>query len=443
MSQPGMADLLPPLEQGRPAGSGRHPLLRLRYQLLGGVLVSIGLPLLVRLAIDWQAALAINNQVTVPAALVAHLLGYMIYKRLNVFPGVAAFSTILPAFAISYGLVFVSIFFLRLDYSRFQAGSSFLISASWYFGLSAFVRRLEPYRLAIVPRGDVERLMRVDGVIWERLASPEARPARVQGVVADLASDLPETWERFITGCVLAGLPVYNVKQILESLTGRVAIEHLSENTLGSLNPNQVYFGVKQALDWLGAIAVLVIGAPLLLIVAAAIRLETPGPALFRQERMGYRGRLFTLYKFRTMRMAGEDDSGESDGRGEKDRAITQEGDRRITRIGRVLRRTRIDELPQALNVLRGEMSWIGPRPEAAVLSRWYEGELPFYPYRHIVRPGITGWAQVNQGHVASVREVHEKLYYDFYYIKNFSPWLDLVVALRTVRIMLTGFGAK
>jgi lipopolysaccharide/colanic/teichoic acid biosynthesis glycosyltransferase len=126
-----------------------------------------------------------------------------------------------------------------------------------------------------------------------------------------------------------------------------------------------------------------------------------------------------------------------------RDKAITREGDPRITRIGRVLRRSRLDELPQLINILRGERSWIGPRPEAVVLSRWYDAELAFYPYRHIVRPGITGWAQVNQGHVADVDEVHEKLHYDFYYIKNFSPWLDLVIVMRTIRIMLTGFGAK
>ncbi len=437
MSQPSVVGLAPPAQEKDPTGNGRHPLLRLRYQLLGGLLLAVALPFLIRFAIDWRVALGINMRVTVAAAVVAHLLGYAIYKRLDVFPGVAAFSTILPAFAISYGLVFLSIFFLRLDYSRFQAGSSFLLSASWYFGLSVFIHRLEPYRLAIVPLGDVERLMRLDGVIWERLSSPDARPRRVQGVVADLRADLPKAWERFITDCVLAGIPVYHVKQILESLTGRVAIEHLSENTLGSLNPNQVYFGIKQLLDWLSAVVVLVIGAPFLLIVALAIRLESPGPALFRQPRVGYRGQIFTVYKFRTMRAGGED------ARSEKDQAITQKDDHRITRIGRVLRRTRIDELPQVINVLRGEMSWIGPRPEAVVLSQWYQKELAFYTYRHIVRPGVTGWAQVNQGHVASVSEVHQKLYYDFYYIKNFSPWLDLVVALRTIRIMLTGFGAR
>jgi lipopolysaccharide/colanic/teichoic acid biosynthesis glycosyltransferase len=119
------------------------------------------------------------------------------------------------------------------------------------------------------------------------------------------------------------------------------------------------------------------------------------------------------------------------------------DNDDRITRIGSWLRRTRIDELPQIFNILKWEMSWIGPRPEAEVLSLWYAGELPFYRYRHVVKPGISGWAQVNQGHVAEVAEVHRKLQYDFYYIKYFSPWLDLFILFRTMKTMLSGFGAR
>ena len=122
---------------------------------------------------------------------------------------------------------------------------------------------------------------------------------------------------------------------------------------------------------------------------------------------------------------------------------MTQAGDPRITRVGRLLRHTRLDEVAQIVNILRGEMSWIGPRPEAEPLSAWYEKELPFYRYRHIVRPGISGWAQVNQGHVHQVDAVLEKLHYDFYYIKRFSPWLDAIILLRTVRTVLTGFGAR
>ncbi|MEY4722300.1 MAG: hypothetical protein RIQ46_2025, partial [Pseudomonadota bacterium] len=104
---------------------------------------------------------------------------------------------------------------------------------------------------------------------------------------------------------------------------------------------------------------------------------------------------------------------------------------------------TRIDELPQAINVLKGEMSWIGPRPEAAKLSEWYEAEIPFYRYRHVVRPGITGWAQVNQGHVAEIDDIRTKLQYDFYYIRNFSLWLDILIIMKTAKTVFTGFGHK
>jgi len=156
---------------------------------------------------------------------------------------------------------------------------------------------------------------------------------------------------------------------------------------------------------------------------------------LFRQTRVGHAGRQFTVYKFRTMRDVAITD--------ERQAAITQDDDDRITGVGRTLRRLRLDELPQIFNILKWQMSWIGPRPEAEVLSVWYTREIPFYRYRHVVKPGISGWAQVNQGHVAEVDEVLRKLHYDFYYIKYFSPWLDLLILLRTIKTMLTGWGAR
>ena len=123
--------------------------------------------------------------------------------------------------------------------------------------------------------------------------------------------------------------------------------------------------------------------------------------------------------------------------------SITEDNDPRITPFGRILRRTRIDELPQILNILLGEMSWIGPRPEAVDLSIWYEAQIPFYRYRHVVRPGISGWAQVNQGHVSSPEDVQKKLHYDFFYIKNISLWLDLYIIMRTILTVVLGRGAK
>jgi len=121
----------------------------------------------------------------------------------------------------------------------------------------------------------------------------------------------------------------------------------------------------------------------------------------------------------------------------------TIEGDKRITRVGRFLRQYRLDELPQIINILRGDMSWIGPRPEAISLAEWYEREVPFYIYRHIVRPGMSGWAQVHQGNVAAVDAAQLKLEYDFYYIKHFSFWLDAVIVLKTLRAIVTGVGSR
>lgn len=423
------------MDAAKGLGGRKYFLARIRFQLLSGLFFAIFLPALVR-GISNPAALATNHmQVTFTAAAIAHVIGFYCWRRMGIFPGVAAASNVLPAFVLSYGAVFLTIFFLRLDYSRFQAAGSFCLSTLWYFALAMAIRRIEPYRLGVVPIGDIERLWLIPGVDWVRLMPGESA-RNFRGVVADLRSNLPAEWERFITDCALSGIPVYHVKQVSESLTGRVEIEHLSENTLGSLDPNQAYLKVKQIIDWLGALLVGLIFMPLFLVVMLAIRLDSAGPVLFRQARVGYRGKTFIVYKFRSMHV----DNGEGN---DREKAITRTGDARITRTGGFLRRSRIDELPQLINILRGEMSWIGPRPEAVALSDWYEKELRFYRYRHIVRPGITGWAQVNQGHVAAVDEVRDKLHYDFYYIKNFSPWLDLVIVLKTIRTMLTGFGAR
>lgn len=213
-------------------------------------------------------------------------------------------------------------------------------------------------------------------------------------------------------------------------------LESVPESAIRSLHLSKAYLKIKDVLDWIFALIGLMLFLPAGLLIAAAIKLDTPGPALFRQIRVGHRGALFTVYKFRTMAMATIPENDHS-------AAMTHTGDQRITRVGRFLRRSRLDEVPQLLNVLRGEMSWIGPRPEALVLSNWYEKQLPFYRHRHIVRPGITGWAQVNQGHVVQVDDVREKLRYDLYYVENCSLRLDMVIVLRTVHTVLTGFGAR
>lgn len=379
-----------------------------------------------------------NFRHTIIAATVAHILGYWSYRRFDVFPGLVSTGAVLPAFLLAYVSAFVVVLMLRLDYGRLQLAISFLASISWHVALDLLRARIQPYLLAIVPGGETDRLDTIAGVSWLKLGAPLLPSKDIQGVVADLRSNHPVEWERFLAVCALSGVPVYHVKQVTESLTGKVEIEHLSENTLGSLNPNQMFIGVKQVSDWLGALAMIAVLSPLLLLVALLVRLDSPGPALFMQDRVGYRGRIFRVYKFRTMYV-----STSLGGQDERRRAMTQNADSRVTRLGAVLRRSRIDELPQMINILRGDMSWIGPRPEAVALSKWYESELPYYAYRHIVRPGLTGWAQVNQGHVTGLDEVLEKLHYDFYYIRNFSVSLDAIIVLRTIYIVISGFGAR
>jgi lipopolysaccharide/colanic/teichoic acid biosynthesis glycosyltransferase len=253
--------------------------------------------------------------------------------------------------------------------------------------------------------------------------------------VADFSAEIPAEWEALLADAALEGRMVYQVKQLFESLTGRVSIEHLSENSFGSLVPARGYFHLKTLADLMLALLVLPVALPVMAGIALAIRLDGPGPVLFRQRRVGQAGKYFDMLKFRTMV--------QRDANGDRDEAITNHGDARVTKIGVRLRRSRLDELPQIFNIIAGQMSWIGPRPEAEVLSVWYTSELPFYRYRHVVKPGISGWAQVNQGHVAEVNEVHRKLQYDFYYIKYFSPWLDVLILFRTIKTMLTGFGSR
>ncbi len=370
------------------------------------------------------------------ANVLAICLALWIRISVSTYPGLRAGQVVLPAVFVAHSSMLILLVLSRLPYHRPSLALGFAIHLVLAFALYFFVsRRIRP-RIAIVPVGDTEQLRRIDMVDWRLLNAPELERVRgCHAIVADF-SELPDQWEAFLADAALEGRVVYQVQQLLESLTGRVQVRHLSENSFGSLVPARAYSAIKHLGDFLLAVAVLPMLIPVLAVTAMAIRLVDGGPVLFRQRRTGRQGRQFWVTKFRTMRIGPEVED-------QRRAAMTDDGDVRITSLGRFLRRTRIDELPQVWNILRGEMSWIGPRPEAEVLSAWYTGDIPFYRYRHVVRPGISGWAQVNQGHVAEVDDIHLKLQYDFFYIKYFSPWLDILIVFRTVRTMLTGFGSK
>ena len=404
---------------------------RRRWQVLIGLLVAVGIPGFI---LWWDSSFRVPTSSLSNAVLgttFAVLAGYFLVRRLAIFPGLQVFSFILPSFAISYGIMAAVLLLSRADYSRFQVFTSFAFAVGFYHYAFLVERRLRRPRFAVLAGGHIAETMLWDKVDWLVWQSPDQLPHEYDGLVVDLRNDMPPEWETFIARCALSGIPVYHSKQVHEWLTGQVSVEHLSENTFGSLVPSKAYWKAKFVADVLVSIVILPFAAIVCGLAAILIKLDSPGPVLFVQKRVGYRGRIFRMYKLRTM---GADSEGNH---------YTSSEDPRVTRVGALLRRYRIDELPQILNILKGEMSLIGPRPEAVELSNWYEREIPFYSYRHIVRPGISGWAQVNQGNVARPENVKYKLRYDFYYIKNFSPWLDAVIAAQSIRIILSGFGSR
>lgn len=409
--------------------------LRLRYQIAGVMIITLvpALLLFLRPAAAGSADLLMT---TWAYGVVAMLVGVALLRSVSQYPGVEASAYVLPSFGISYALMLIAVIFARLPYSRTLLFVSFILVLIWFMALHVMAFRRRLLSIGVVPEGDYEGLLPLNGVRWVVLDSLDQNISGLHAITADLRVDLSAEWDRRLADYALEGVPVYHTKHLAESMTGMVQLEHLSENSFGTLAPVSAFMTVKHVVDWFAAALAAILLLPLLLMLALVIRLDSPGSPIFRQTRIGYCGEPFTVYKFRTM-------VPETRSVAALDAAKTKSEDARITRIGKFLRKSRIDELPQIFNILKGEMSWIGPRPEARVLSEWYEGEIPFYRYRHIVRPGLTGWAQVNQGHVAEVDDVREKLYFDFYYIKNYSPWIDFLIVVRTIQTILTGFGAK
>lgn len=401
-------------------------------QLLLGLSVAVILPAFVRWDIGVVTEINPGQYPSMVGTSIAFALGLLLLRRFSRFPGVQGSGYIVPCFLFTFGILVAVMFFWRVGFARSQILGSFGMSIIWCY-ISWYVNRLQRTpELAVVPFGSFHALVEHSGGVKVHvLELPTLQGVRADAVVADLRAEYPPEWERFLAYCALAGTPVYHMKQISESLTGRVRIEHLSENTLGALIPSPEYVAIKRILETAAVLIMSPVLVPVGFLTALLIRLDSKGSAIFRQERVGYRGEAFTMFKFRTMR-------DEPDGP-----SFTQALDPRVTRVGRFLRRYRLDEVPQMINILRGEMSLIGPRPESIELSRWYDNEIPHYSYRHIVRPGITGWAQVQQGFAAEVEDVTDKLHYDFYYIKHFTPWLDLLIVLKTVHVMLTGRGSR
>jgi exopolysaccharide biosynthesis polyprenyl glycosylphosphotransferase len=233
------------------------------------------------------------------------------------------------------------------------------------------------------------------------------------------------------------GVTIEDAQSTMAALTGRVWLRSVRPSWFvfsDGFRRSRVGMVSKRAIDLVFSLLGLLFSAPIMLLIAVAVKLDSKGPVLYRQTRVGWKGRHFQVLKFRSMRVDAEAENGAQ---------WALENDPRVTRVGRVLRKFRLDELPQFINVICGDMSFVGPRPERPVFVEQLRKAIPYYDERHSVRPGITGWAQVQYRYGASVEDAYRKLEYDLFYLKNTSILFDCAILFQTIRIVLDGQGGR
>jgi lipopolysaccharide/colanic/teichoic acid biosynthesis glycosyltransferase len=337
---------------------------------------------------------------------------------------------------------------LLLLFSRDYFSRPFLIitAGAWLVLATThrIIRRRRPWteRIAVITgekqlAEDLQDSPHAD-VVWvldPKSESVPELPDRNTTMALDLKVVMSERVAQYISSCDVAGYTIQPFSSVYEEHTGRVPLVHLAEGWEISAPLLDVapWLPGKRAIETAATVITAPLWVSLAGLVALYLKLSTRGPALFEQERVGFGGAPFIMYKFRTM---GED--AESNGP-----SFASEKDERLIVGGRFLRKSRLDEIPQLWNVLKGDMSLVGPRAEQVPFADVFTQQIPFYAHRHLVRPGITGWAQVNYGYADDQADTIEKLTYDLYYIKHMSPVMDLRVLWKSVWTVMTGFGAR
>jgi lipopolysaccharide/colanic/teichoic acid biosynthesis glycosyltransferase len=371
------------------------------------------------------------------------LSSHWLYQGVGV-PLTERWSLLLITTAIPFLVTPLGFALLQMPYSRGAVLLVYVLSVSWFVLADWQSHRRRQTRLACLDASIPEQLTAM--IDWQQAkrrdvllepwpaasASGAADLQAFDGVVVDTQAPASEGRKTLLTQLKLMHVRLYSVESLAEMLSGRKIVP-VDENLLWQLDGNAAYDVVKRVLDVSIVLLTVPLWLPIAMLVAIAVRVDSKGPALFSQIRVGLNGQRFRLWKFRSMidttRLTGEQ--------------FAQIDDPRITRVGRFIRRTRLDELPQLWNVLIGEMSLIGPRPEQSQFVESFSARIPAYPYRHLVRPGLTGWAQVLQGYAADDEQTAVKLSYDLYYVAHYSPALDLLIAWKTIRVLVQGFGAR
>lgn len=373
-------------------------------------------------------------------SLVPYLSAFLLLHRALHLPSLEGNSLIGVATTLPFALLLFVVVAFHLEYSRGAMLLAYFTTLAWiWFGYQRYVRNYVPV-FGYTDAATLEQLEQILSMPGASPASPTQFRAinslsdavHCDGLMLDRNAAADPERTRALAQFKMSHVRMYSVERIGEMLTGRVGLTHIDENFLDDYAAHYFYGFTKRLIDLAAVLCLAPFALPIGLAVAIAIRLESPGPALFRQVRVGLFGKPFTMLKFRSM---GVDTSAPAQ--------FAARRDPRVTRVGRVIRKYRLDEIPQLWNVLVGHMSLIGPRPEQVPMVEDFERTISYYPYRHLVRPGLSGWAQVQQGYAGTHEETVTKLSYDLYYVKHCSFALDLLIAVKTLRTMLTGYGAR
>jgi lipopolysaccharide/colanic/teichoic acid biosynthesis glycosyltransferase len=376
---------------------------------------------------------------TLPYALAAHWL-----YRGSGLPAAERRSLLLVTTAVPFLLTPLGFALLQQPYSRGAVLLVYVLSTVWFVVGDRWQWRRRTQRLLYLDSGVPRRLQLFigDKFLHGQLLRLEPWPSDalalrsmppIVGVVLDRHVPASDERSQLLSKLKLDHVRLYSVEAVAETLSGRKMLPAGEEDDLWQIDGNPAYDVAKRAMDVMLVLLSSPLWVPLTALVALAVRIDSPGPVLFSQIRVGSHGRQFRIWKIRSMRQ-------ELPGTTARFAAVKDE---RITRLGHVIRRTRLDELPQLWNVLCGHMSLVGPRPEQERFVQEFAQRIPCYPYRHLVRPGITGWAQVQQGYAGNEEETAIKLSYDLYYVAHYSLAMDLLIFFKTAKIVLTGFGSR
>ncbi|PLQ01558.1 exopolysaccharide biosynthesis polyprenyl glycosylphosphotransferase [Cupriavidus pauculus] len=373
-------------------------------------------------------------------SMLPYLAAFLLVHRALHLPAMEGASIVGVAATLPFALLLIVYAGFHIEYSRGAVLVGYVTTLAWtWLGYRRYVQKYVP----VFGYMDPETLQHLNRIIampganppattrFEQIGSPE-EAVHCDGILVERGLTADPARTRLLTQYRLGHLRMYSVERIGEMLTGRVGLDHIDENFFDDYADHYLFDYIKRMTDIVAVIALAPLAIPIGLAVVLAVILETRGGALFRQQRVGLFGKPFTMLKFRSMGV---------DKHAPAQFALRQ--DPRVTRVGRIIRKYRLDEIPQLWNVLIGEMSFIGPRPEQVPMVDEFSETIAYYPYRHLVRPGLSGWAQVQQGYVGTHAETVTKLSYDLYYVKHCSFALDLLIAVKTIRTLLTGYGAR